>query len=229
MTRGDWRDRDSSLVVFAESIRWLGVRWGMHRVHEGLRLAGFGGEFLYWPWHRVWRGWLVLPALMDRAMLEAQASRLAAFIVTRRRERPDRPIHLMGYSCGGYVTLRALELLPPDSPVDSAVLLAAAVDPQHDLTRAMASVRGRLVNVSSRLDFAILGLGTTLFGNAERLYRPSAGMTGLLHPSALDGRVVQVRWGAELIGEGYLGDHFSVSAPRFIAHRVAPFMGLSGR
>src|SRR5271170_7897276 len=69
------------LVIFVESIRWLGHRWGMRAGRRGLRGAGFTGEFRYWKWHSAWRGWLVLPAAMDRAMLEREARRLAIFVM----------------------------------------------------------------------------------------------------------------------------------------------------
>ena len=112
----------------------------------------------------------------------ARARRLADFIVTARRDNPDPPIYLMGYSCGAFVALRALELLPPDVQVDAAVFLAAAFDPDHDMTAALSRVRGRIVNCSSALDCLIIGAGTCLFGTAERTFGPSAGMVGLRTP-----------------------------------------------
>ena len=79
-----WRDRrgdaDKGLVIFSESIRWMGVRWGFRSVSAGLRQAGFAGEIRYWRWHATWRGGLVLPAIMDSRLLEAQARQLAEFI-----------------------------------------------------------------------------------------------------------------------------------------------------
>jgi pimeloyl-ACP methyl ester carboxylesterase len=213
-----------ALVIFTESIRWLGVRWGLGSVREGLRRAGIDAEFLYWRWHDTWRGWLVLPAIMAPVMLEAQAHRLADFVAKSRREIPDRPIYVMGYSCGAFVALRALELLPPDVRVDAAVFLAAAFDPDHDMTVAVSRVRGRIVNCSSSLDFLIVGVGTCLFGTAERTFRPSAGMVGLRHPSARDPRVVQVHWRPGMMAQGYFGDHFTVASPEFVARHVAPLL-----
>ena len=211
-------------MVFAESIRWLDVRWGARWTEAGLRRAGFGGEFMYWRWHASWRGWLVLPAIMDRAMLEREARRLAEFVAARRSDRPDEPLHLMGYSCGGFIAVRALELLPDGVSVASAALLAAGFDPRRDLAPAASRVRGKLIVCSSVLDAAIVGLGTTLFGTADRRHTPSVGAVGLTGPQPPN--VVEVPWRPALIRLGHLGGHFTAPAPRFIQHRIAPLMEL---
>src|SRR5665811_438553 len=96
-------------LIFVESIRWLGRRWGRRAVQSGVRNAGFDGEFLSWKWHSSRRGWLVLPTTMNRSLLERQARRLAGFITAQRTARPTEPLHLIGYSFGGYIALRALE------------------------------------------------------------------------------------------------------------------------
>jgi hypothetical protein len=211
-------------VIFVESIRWLGIRWGLGPLRRGLRRAGIDADVLYWRWHATWRGCLVLPALMDQAMLQREAQRLANFIATTCRENPGRPIRLMGYSCGAFVALRALELLPQGVQVDVAVFFAGAFDPDHDLTAALAHVRGKVVVCSSPLDFLVLGAGTALFGTGERTFGLSAGMVGLWHPSARHERVVQVCWEPGMMRLGYFGDHFTAVASRFFAERVAPLI-----
>ncbi len=99
-------DADKALVVFVESIRWLGVRWGLGPLRRGLSKGGIDAELVYWRWHSTWRGWMVLPALMDRGLIEHEARRLAEYIAQRRGESDERQIHIMGYSCGACVTLR---------------------------------------------------------------------------------------------------------------------------
>ncbi|MBI5724531.1 MAG: hypothetical protein HZA50_11270 [Planctomycetes bacterium] len=217
-------DRGKGLVIFVESIRWLGVRWGMRSALAGLRMAGYGGGFLYWPWHAGWRGWLVLPAIMDRKMLEGQARRLAGFITRQLHRRPDRPIRLIGYSCGGFIALRAMELLEGDLKVDSVALMAAAFDPARELSTAARHVTGRLVVASSRMDFAIAGLGTLIFGTADRVFTPSIGMVG--PRSSLPANVVHLRWRPADIRLGHLGGHFHPCAKRYIARIVAPHLGM---
>jgi len=214
---------ERGVVVFVESIRWLGVRWGMRSVAVGLRRAGFEGEFVYWRWHATWRGWLVLPAIMDARLLEREARRLAAYVARRQRGAGGAPIYLVGYSCGGYLAVRALELLPAGVKVRSAALLAAAVDPKRDLGPARARLSGPLVVASSVLDWLIVGAGTLLAGTGDRRHTPSAGMVGLRRPCE---GTVEIRWRPGLIGAGHFGGHFSASAVGFIERHVAPAMGI---
>jgi len=216
----------TGLVIFVESIRWLSVRWGMRSVAAGLADAGFDGEFLYWRWHAAWRGWLVLPAIMDRMMLEREARRLAAFIAGRRREHPAEPIYVIGYSCGGYVAVRALELLPDGVRVDAAATLAGAYSPRRDLAGACEHVTGKLVVCSSMCDFFIVGLGTLLCGTGDGRHVLSAGMVGLKGPAARDPRIVQVRWRPSMIRSGNLGEHFTAAARGFIRDHVAAHLGI---
>ena len=227
---GDGRE---GVVIFVESIRWLSIRWGLRSVAAGFRRAGFGGELLYWRWHATWRGWLVLPAIMDRRMLQREAERLAEFIARRRRDRPGAPIYLVGYSCGGYVALRAMELLPEDIAVDAAALLAPAASPGRDLSGALSHLAGRdatgrLVITSSVLDWFIVGLGTLAFGTADRRHTPAMGMVGPRgRPDAeQDSRVTEIRWRPGLIRLGHLGGHFSASAAGFVHRAIAPAMGI---
>jgi hypothetical protein len=209
-------------VIFAESICWLGVRWGARTVAAGLRDAGFEGRFLYWPWHTWWQGTLVLLAIMRRRMLEREAQKLTDFIAAQRTEYPHRPIYLIGYSCGAFVAVRALELLDKDVQVDSAALLAGAFDPGRDLRQARARVSGAMVVTSSLADWFILGLGTLAFGTGDRKHRFSAGMVGLSRRD--DPKIFEIRWRPSMIRSGHWGSHFGASARKFIARHVAPAM-----
>jgi pimeloyl-ACP methyl ester carboxylesterase len=212
----------SGLIIFVESVRWLGRRWGMRSVEEGMREAGFRGEFLPWKWHSSRRGWLVLPATLDRGLIEREAERLAAFIVDRRVRQPFEPIHVIGYSFGGYIGLRALELLPATTQVDSAALLAAAFSPRRDLGPACRAVRDSLVVTSSMGDSAIVGMGTLLFGAADGRHTVSVGMVGTRWRGLP--RLICIRWNSGMVRHGYLGGHFSVTAPGFVREVIAPVM-----
>lgn len=216
--RGDSRQ---GLVIFVESIRWLNIRWGMRSTAEGLRRGGFRGEFRYHRWHETWRGLLVLPAIMDSAMLERRAAALAERIVRQRRRHPRRPLHVIGYSCGGYVAVRALELLPEDIHVDSAALIAAAVNPWRDLAPAARHVAGRLVVSSSVLDWLIVGVGTLVFGTGDRRHTFSLGMLGARR-RPLPANGTDLRWRPGFARMGNLGGHFCATAAPFIRKRLAP-------
>ncbi|MDP6046452.1 MAG: hypothetical protein QGG25_12650 [Phycisphaerae bacterium] len=221
-------DSDHGVVIFVESIRWMGVRWGMRTAARGLRQAGFKGEFVYWKWHSLWRACLVIPALADRGMLERQARRLADHITALSREYPDRPIRLIGYSGGGFITIRALELLDGTCRVDSAAVLAGAFSPRRDLGAALRSLEGSLVIGSSLADWLIVGLGTLLFGTADRVWSPAVGMTGPLDVGQRR-RVVSIRWRPAMMLWGHFGGHFSAASSAFIRRRIAAEMGIARR
>jgi hypothetical protein len=216
---------DEGLVIFVEGIRWLGIRWDLQPAVTGLRKAGYGGEFEYWKWHSTWRGWVVLPVIMAPALLEREARRLADYIVAQRAANPSRPIHLMGCSCGTFVVLRALEMLPAGVNVQAAALLAGAFDPRRELDKSLEHVAGPVVVTSSMGDWLILGLGTLIFGTADRRHSFSAGMVGL--PASSSKRPIQIKWRPAMIAYGHMGTHFISS--EFIAKFVAPAMAITSR
>ncbi len=225
------RDRGGSqsgqgVVIFVESIRWLGVRWGMRTAARGLRQAGYEGEFLYWKWHSTWRACLVIPALADRGMLERESQRLADYVARCRKEHPDQPIYLVGYSCGGYITVRALELLDGACRVDAAAVLAGAFSPRRDLRGACGSVAGPLVVSSSLADWLIAGLGTLVCGTADRVWAASVGMTGPSGRTDQCPQVISIRWRPGMVAWGHFGGHFSAASSALMRCRVAGAMGI---
>lgn len=217
-------DRSRGLVVFVGGLRWLGVRWGLRSIPAGLRKANFAGKVIYWNWHEPIFRLFCLSVYRNGDKIEAEAKRLARFLADERRHKPHWPLYVMGCSAGGYVALRALELLPDGVQVDSAGLLSPAVDPQRDLSPALAHIWGRLVNSSSLLDWIVLGLGTWVFRTPDGRRSASAGMVGLARRE--DSMVTELRWRPRMILCGRLGGHTSCSPPAFIARYVAPAMGI---
>ena len=218
-------DRSQGLVVFVGGLRWLGVRWGLRSVPAGLRKADFAGKVIYWNWHEPVLRLFCLSVYCNRPKIEAEARRLADFLADEHRRNPDLPLYVMGCSAGGYVALRALELLPDGVKVDSAALLSPAVDPRRDLSPALAHVSGRLVNSSSPLDWFVLGLGTWVFRTADGARSASAGMVGF---AGRDGRgAIEIRWRPRMILSGRLGGHASCSPPAYITEYIAPAMGIA--
>ena len=210
------------LVILVEGIRWLGVRWDLPLVQNGMRRAGIECEFLYWQWHALWRALLVLPTIMAPRLMEREAQRLADFLSQHRKLTPGRAIYLVGVSCGTHVTLRALELLPETTSVQAAALLSGAFSPHRDLTQACRHVEGNIVITSSWLDFLVLGLGTTLVGTGDRRFTPSAGMVGWRGRGGESGKITQIRWRPGMASVGYFGGHFITTG--FVEQFVAPAM-----
>lgn len=205
--------RESGVVFFAEAARWLFIRWSFVRVARGLRAGGYTAAIELFPWCGDWRGFLAIPALMSHERMRRRGRRLAEKIVQYQEAYPGRPVDLIGYSCGAYVVLVALESLPEHAAVRTVILLGPTVQPDYDLTPALRHIGGRMIALTSRGDWLINGIGPLLFGTADRKHTPAAGMVGFranLEPDVFD-RFLDVHYRLRFLRSGYVGDHFSVA------------------
>ncbi|HEY2158073.1 MAG TPA: alpha/beta hydrolase [Isosphaeraceae bacterium] len=206
----------SGLVLVADGVGGLHL-CGMalkHVMGEGearhrVRLHSWGHGFGHW--HR---------DLTNVANRDAQARAMAAEVLAWRAERPCAPAFLVGKSGGSGVVVRALEELPRDS-VEAAVLLAPALSPGYDLTRALEAVRREMVVFWSPLDVFVLGLGTRVFGTIDRVRSVSAGLVGFRGDRA---KLRQVRWRPAMMRTGYLGGHVGPDSPAFLRKYVVPLL-----
>jgi hypothetical protein len=183
----------------------IGSGGGTHRVRLHAWGHGLG------RWHR---------DLTDVANHEAQAVAIAAEVLAWRAERPGAPAYLVGKSGGSGVVVRALEGLPADS-VEAAVLLAPALSPDYDLTRALEAVRREMVVFWSPFDVFVLGLGTRVFGTIDRVRSVSAGLVGFRGGWA---KLRQVRWRPSMASSGHLGGHVGPDSPAFLRRYVVPLL-----
>ena len=99
------------------------------------------------------------------------------------REQPDAPVFLVGKSGGAGIAVKALEQLDEGS-VERAVLLAPALSPGYDLTRALWAVRREMVVFWSPLDVVDPGRRDPMFGTIDRVRTFGAGMLGFTLPGA---------------------------------------------
>jgi pimeloyl-ACP methyl ester carboxylesterase len=159
-----------------------------------------------------------------------QASAIAAEVAAFRTRKPGAPVFLVGKSGGTGVVVKALEGLPEGS-VEATVLIAPAISPGYDLTRALRAVRREVVVFWSPLDVFVLGLGTRIFGTIDRVKAVSAGLVGFRPPQALDeaggaqyAKLRQVRWHPRMAPTGYLGGHVGPDSPAFLRKYVVPLL-----
>lgn len=169
--------------------------------------------------------------LSDLAHLDAQAARIARRVAEFRDANPGEPVFLVGKSGGGGLAVRALERMDVDA-IERAILLAPALSPRYDLTRALRAVRREMVVFTSPLDLIILGAGTRVFGTIDRVRTAGAGLVGFEVPG--DGeagdraeayaKLRQVRWRPSMVGSWHLGGHFGTDSPRFLRRYVLPML-----
>jgi pimeloyl-ACP methyl ester carboxylesterase len=180
-------------------------------------------------WGHGWGRWHA--DLTNAANRDAQARALAAEVERFRGRHPEAAVFLVGKSGGAGVVVRALEELPA-AAVEVAVLLAPALSPRYDLTRALRGVRRELVVFWSPLDVFILGVGTRVFGTIDRVKAVSAGLVGFRPPAApVDpawraeyAKLRQVRWRPAMAATGYLGGHVGPDSPAFLRKYVVPLL-----
>lgn len=172
--------------------------------------------------------------LSNAANQDARADEVVESVRRYHGEHPDAPIFLVGKSGGCVVMVKALERLSGSGEtIERAVLLAPALSPRYDLTKALGSVRREVVVFWSPLDVIILGAGTRIFGTSDRVWCSGAGRVGFLRPRAGTDdparlaaykKLRQVRWSPRMGSTGHLGGHMGTDSPRFLKKYVAPLL-----
>jgi hypothetical protein len=185
-----------------------------------------------------WTGGTLQPVynLQDLEHCRAQAEKVAAKILLYQSQFPGRPVYLIGYSGGGIVAVRALEALPPDHKVASAILLAPTMAYDYNLELALSRTEQGICSFYSRLDALILM--AAIVGTAEGQHKVAAGAVGFQAPKSLDAtqqhayqtRLLQQEYSVGMLWDGHCGGHMGWANSTFVARHVAPLVdrGLAG-
>lgn len=201
-----------------------------HGLVHGLKDADVNAAVELYDWTVGAPG--ILDHLRDLTHNRAQAQEIAAKIVAYEEQFPGRPVHLVGYSAGGGVAVLALESLPTDRKVTSAILLAPTLAYDYDLRFAFEHTKLGIHNFYSRLDFPLLMLMTTVVGTTEGRHTFSAGAVGFQVPQLTDDRMAahyqaqlhQQEYRLGMIADGHIGGHFGWTGHTFVARHVAPLV-----
>ncbi|MBX6315795.1 MAG: alpha/beta hydrolase [Isosphaeraceae bacterium] len=222
-------DHDSTgLVLVADGVGGFDL-CGTGLCHEVAR-AGLPLVVRVISWgHGLWR-WHA--DLTNVANHQARAAAVAAEVEAFRARRPVAPVFLVGKSGGSGIIVWALEALPAEA-VEAAVLIAPALSPRYDLSRALRAIRRELVVYWSPLDLIVLGLGTRLFGTIDRARSVSAGLVGFRRPEGTDpdqyAKLRQIRWQPRMASTGYLGGHVGPDSPAFLRKYIIPLLCVPSR
>src|SRR5262245_37213195 len=151
-----------------------------------------------------------LAALVNLERNEAEAKLIAEKITKQVRANPKRRFILTSHSGGGGMAVFALEKLPDDVQIDTLLMLANALSPQYDLTKALRHVKGKVYVFVSDID-PVLGAGTRNFGTMDRQKSDSAGRVGFTRPEGADplqyDKLVTFPYDAAWMRLGNAGDH----------------------
>ncbi len=203
--------------------------WNVN-IARGLDEGGFQGAIEIFDWGTAVPGGAIIN-LTDLERNRLVARQIKRRIMQYRREQPGRPIHLVGHSGGAGVALLTIEELPQDAPLTSAILLAAAVSPTHDLCDALRRTEFGIFNYYSPYDQGFLVLGTGIFGTIDRQHGPAAGAVGFKKPANLDeygvaayGKLHQIKWTSEMRRHGHYGGHMGWASREFVRDVLAPLI-----
>jgi pimeloyl-ACP methyl ester carboxylesterase len=191
---------------------------------QGLKLGGLDAQVQIYDWTDGKPG---IAALVNYEANQHQAQAIADIIMQARRSDPKRRIILTSHSGGTGLAVWALEKLPDDVQVDTLLLLASALSPQYDLTRALRHVKGSAYTFISEMD-PVLGVGTRTFGTIDRIKTESAGRVGFTRPEGADplqyDKLVTFDYDAAWLSLGNAGDHIGTMNRPFARRVLAPLL-----
>ena len=194
---------------------------------NGLTAGGVDAQTEMYDWTGGTGG---LQALMAYTYNRQQAEKVAEKIVAAHRADPQRKIFLTAHSGGAAIVTWALEQLPEGVLVDRVLMLAPALSPGYDMTKALKHVRQVIDVFYSPNDGVVLGAGTKVFGTMDRVRCEAAGKVGFKKPDSADegaykkliNHPYKPEWN-ELYGNN--GDHITPMSKSFARGLLAPLLG----
>ena len=193
-----------------------------HMFTSGLLAGGIDADLEIYDWTGTDRGMI---ALMQSKRHAEQSTIVAKMIEKHVRENPNQKVMITGHSAGTGIAIWALEKLPDDVKVDDVVLMASALSPKYDLSKALRHVRGKVYAFNSALDVLILSVGTKGFGTVDRVKTDAAGRVGFEMPESADkeqyAKLKQVPYDPDWLRFNNPGDHIGPMMRSFSRNVVA--------
>lgn len=222
--------REHGIVIVLSGIEGEGLI--NHNILLGLEDGGLPYALHLYPWT------LRIPLLATLYNLRClkrnirQAESLAQFIVDYCAQYPGRPVHLIGHSGGGAMSILALERLPQDVEVDSAILCAPALSPYYNISAALRHVKTHIYNIRSTYDWFHLRLATSVLGTVDGRYCVSSGAIGFELPPEADAetrrlyseKLVEIPFSSEMSRSFHLSGHFGSVNRLFVEEWIAPLI-----
>ena len=171
----------------------------------------------------------ILADHLDQRHARCEAQKLVQKIIWHKKQAPNKPIYLVGYSAGSAVSLYAAEQLPPDT-LDCLILLAPSVSTSYDLRSALRSSKNGIEAFYSERDRGLLGVGTAIFGTSDGRGTIAAGRVGFRpvigspYDAMLYRKLHQHRWNESQAWTGNKGGHFGSYQPKFLDVYVTPYL-----
>jgi len=177
---------ENGLVVVLPGIQ--GVDGHSYSIKNGLKAAGVRQAIVIQPWGKPVPGLGMLLNQIDPLGVRIDAMAIADKIMRYQIEHPGKPIHVIGHSGGGALTMFIAESLADRlyngaDPIDGIVMLSPSISTIYDYTKAARACKNGILNCYNPDDAALLGVGTTVMGNLDGWRGPAAGMLGFDSPN----------------------------------------------
>jgi pimeloyl-ACP methyl ester carboxylesterase len=202
-----------------------GPRFCDNRMLAGLRGGGVEANFVIYDWTENDPG---IHALQSYDRNRAEAKAVADLIAAHVAADPTSPIYLTAHSGGTAIAIWALEDLPPEIKVKTLLLMAPALSPQYDLSKALRHVEGNSNVFTSTLDTVVLSTGTSMFGTMDGIHTAAAGFGGFVQPPGADPemyrKLIQHPYDRDWIKYGDYGEHIGAMSRRFAQAILSPLI-----
>lgn len=201
-----------------------GHRYPDQMLTQGIVQAGLDAEIFIYDWTGVDEG---LAALSNVDRHQAESAIVARQITDIVRAHPNRRLILSCHSGGAGIAAWALEQLPDDVRIDTWLLVAPALSPNYDLSRALSRVRTAAYSFNSDRD-PVLGFGTRSFGTIDRIKTDAAGRVGFALPPGGDAsqyaKLTQFGYQGVWVWAGNGGDHIGATMRPFARRVIGPLL-----
>lgn len=195
-------------------------------VTGGIHAGGIGAEAKIEDWTVGRTG---LAALTNYNANIVSAQKIADEIAALAHADPKAKILITSHSAGTGIAIFALERLPDDVHIDTLVMIASALSPKYDLSKALRHVDGKVFALISPLD-PVVGVLTQKFGTIDRVYSYSGGNVGFAMPPGGDvdqyRKLVSVPYNPAWLEFGNAGEHIGAMNWEFGEHVIAPMLKL---
>jgi hypothetical protein len=192
---------------------------------EGLDQGGLNADYRIYDWTGDEAGML---ALSDVKLHESESAKVAQMLEDYRAQHLTDRIILTSHSAGAGIAAWALARLPANVSIDTWVMLAPALSPKFDLSKALMHVTGKAYSFNSRNDVIVLGAGTQLMGTVDRINTDAAGLVGFTPPKSADPaeyqKLVNVPYDTSWMRLGNMGEHIGPLMRPFARSVIAPLL-----
>jgi pimeloyl-ACP methyl ester carboxylesterase len=225
-------NRPASMPAVDFSQTWLlhlpgigGARSIDRHMTAGLKEGGWEGKISIYDWTANDPG---INALLSYKRNKEQAQKVEKQIEEKLKKDPHLKVTLISHSGGTGIAAWALEDMPEGMQVETLVLLASALSPDYDLSRALSHVRGKAYVFYSKNDQVVLGAGTRLFGTIDGVKTDAAGLVGFRKPEGADEKayekLVQKPYDDGWIAFQNIGNHVGCMSEPFAENVIAPML-----